>query len=131
MTEKTTSLATPMARVRGLGAAKSGTGHFWKSRVTAVANVPLTIAFVVIVLMLGKADYAGAMKIVGHPAAAILLLLFVTSACVHMRLGMQVIIEDYVHAEGTKIVLLMLNTFFAVFVGLASAYAILKIGFAG
>lgn len=128
---KNPDIATPMARVRGLGAARSGTGHFWLSRVTAVANVPLTIAFVIIVLMLAKADYAGAIKIVGHPVAAILLLLFVGSAATHMRLGMQVIIEDYVHSEGTKIVLLMLNTFFAITVGLASAYAILKIGFAG
>jgi len=128
---KNPDIATPMARVRGLGAARSGTGHFWLSRVTAVANVPLTIAFVIIVLMLAKADYAGAVKIVGHPVSAILLLLFVSSAAIHMRLGMQVIIEDYVHSEGTKIVLLMLNTFFAITVGLASAYAILKIGFAG
>ena len=131
MSKSTESLSTPMARVRGLGAAKSGTGHFWLTRLTAVANVPLTIAFVVIVLMLAKADYAAAMKIVGHPVAGILLLLFIGSATVHMRLGMQVIIEDYVHSEGTKIVLLMLNTFFAVFVGLASAYAILKVGFGG
>jgi succinate dehydrogenase / fumarate reductase membrane anchor subunit len=125
------SIRTPMARVRGLGSAKSGTGHFWMQRLTGVANAILTIAFVVIVLMLAKADYAGAMKIVGHPVAAILLLLFVGSAAIHMRLGMQVIIEDYVHAEGAKIALLMLNTFFAVAVGLASVYAILRIGFAG
>lgn len=128
---KNPDIATSMARVRGLGAARSGTGHFWLSRVTAVANVPLTIAFVIIVLMLARADYAGAIKIVGHPVAAILLLLFVGSAAIHMRLGMQTIIEDYVHSEGKKLVLLMLNTFFAITVGLASAYAILKIGFAG
>ena len=71
MSKTTSSLSTPMARVRGLGAAKSGTGHFWLTRLTAVANVPLTIAFVVIVLMLAKADYAAAMKIVGHPVAGI------------------------------------------------------------
>jgi succinate dehydrogenase / fumarate reductase membrane anchor subunit len=131
MSKNETSLSTPMARVRGLGAAKSGTDHFWKTRVTAVANVPLTIAFVVIVLMLAKRDYAGAMALVGNPLVGILLLLFIGSAMIHMRLGMQVIIEDYVHSEGSKVVLLMLNTFFAVAVGLASAYAILKIGFAG
>lgn len=129
MTINPNTLRTPMSRVRGLGTARSGTDHFWKSRVTAVANVPLTLAFVVLVLMLAKRDYAGAIALVGHPLAAILLLLFIGSATIHMRLGMQVIIEDYVHSEGTKIVLLMLNTFFAVFVGLASAYAILKIGF--
>lgn len=126
---KKPDIATPMARVRGLGAARSGTGHFWLSRVTAVANVPLTIAFVVIVLMLAKADYAGAIKIVGHPVAAILLLLFVGSAATHMRLGMQVIIEDYVHSEGTKIVLLMLNTFFAAAIALVSLFSILKLSF--
>jgi succinate dehydrogenase / fumarate reductase membrane anchor subunit len=131
MSKNETSLSTPMARVRGLGAAKSGTDHFWKTRVTAVANVPLTIAFVVIVLMLAKRDYAGAIALVGNPLVGILLLLFIGSAMIHMRLGMQVIIEDYVHSEGSKVVLLMLNTFFAVAVGLASAYAILKIGFAG
>ena len=131
MSKNETSLSTPMARVRGLGAAKSGTDHFWKSRVTAVANVPLTLCFVVIVMMLAKRDYAGAMALVGNPLVGILLLLFIGSAVVHMRLGMQVIIEDYVHSEGSKIVLLMLNTFFAIAVGLASAYAILKIGFAG
>ncbi len=131
MNNNSHSIRTPMSRVRGLGAARSGTDHFWKSRVTAVANVILTVPFVVIVMMLAKADYAGAMKIVGHPLAAILLMAFITSAAIHMRLGMQVIIEDYVHSEGTKIVLLMFNTFFAVAIALASAYAILRIGFAG
>ena len=131
MSKTTSSLSTPMARVRGLGAAKSGTGHFWLTRLTAVANVPLTIAFVVIVLMLAKADYAAAMKIVGHPVAGILLLLFVGSATVHMRLGMQVIIEDYIHGEGAKVLAVMANTFFAIAVGAASVYAVLKLSFGG
>ena len=131
MSKSSTSIRTPAAKVRGLGAAKSGTEHFWLTRVTAVANIALTFAFVVIVLMLSKADYAGAKAIVGNPLVAVLLLAFVISAFVHMRLGMQVIIEDYVHNEGQKLFLLMLNTFFAVLMGLGATYAILKIGFGG
>jgi len=131
MQQASSSLRTPASRVRGLGAAKSGTGHFWLQRVTAVANIPLTIAFVIIILMLAKRDYAGALALVAHPVAAILLLLFILSGAVHMRLGMQVIIEDYVHQEGAKIALLMLNTFFAIAMALGATYAILRIGFAG
>ena len=131
MSKSQNAFVTPTARVRGLGAARSGTGHFWLSRVTALANAILTVAFVVIVLKLAKTDYAGAMALIGHPISAILMLLFTLSAAVHMRLGMQVIIEDYVHSEGAKIILLMFNTFFAIAVGLASAYSILKIGFSG
>lgn len=131
MQQASSSLRTPASRVRGLGAAKSGTEHFWLQRVTAVANIPLTFAFVVLVLMLAKRDYAGALALVAHPVAAILLLLFILSGAVHMRLGMQVIIEDYVHQEGAKIALLMLNTFFAITMALGATYAIIRIGFAG
>ncbi|MGL5446396.1 MAG: succinate dehydrogenase, hydrophobic membrane anchor protein [Rhabdaerophilum sp.] len=126
-----TSIRTPAAKVRGLGSARSGTGHFWLTRVTAVANIPLTVAVVIIALMLAKADYAAARALVANPLVAITLIAFLVSVFVHMRLGMQVIIEDYVHAEGTKIALLMLNTFFTVLMGLAAIYAILRIGFAG
>ena len=131
MSKNTASIRTSAAKVRGLGAAKSGTEHFWLTRLTAVANIPLTFAFVVIVLMLAKRDYAGALSLIGSPVVAIVLLAFIVSAFVHMRLGMQVIIEDYVHSEGAKIVLLMLNTFFVVLMGLAAVYAILKVGFGG
>jgi succinate dehydrogenase / fumarate reductase, membrane anchor subunit len=127
--EKLSAMRTSTSRVRGLGSARSGTEHFWATRVTAVANVPLTFAFVVILFMLAGRDYAGALALVGSPAVAILIIAFVLSACVHMRLGMQVIIEDYVHHEGAKVLMLMGNTFFSVLVGLASVYSVLKIGF--
>ena len=92
-------LRTPLARVGGLGSAKSGTGHFWWLRVTAVANVPLTIAFVVILVSLFGRNQAAAQQILGTPLVAIVMLLFIGSVTYHMRLGMQVVIEDYVHGE--------------------------------
>ncbi len=124
------SIRTPLAKVRGLGSARSGTHHFWQQRLTGLANVPLTIAFVGIVMMLSKADYASSHAVVANPFVALLLLLFVGAGMAHMRLGMQVVIEDYVHSEGAKVLLLMLNTFFCVATGLAAAYALLRIGFA-
>jgi succinate dehydrogenase / fumarate reductase, membrane anchor subunit len=122
-------MSTPLGRVRGLGSARSGTEHFWRQRLTAVANVPLTIAFVLIVMALLGRNHAAVVQILGSPLVAVIMLLFVLSITTHMRIGMQVIIEDYVHDEGHKLVLLMANTFFAVAVGLAAAFAILTLSF--
>jgi succinate dehydrogenase / fumarate reductase membrane anchor subunit len=122
-------MSTPLARVRGLGAAKSGTEHFWRQRLTAVANVPLTIAFVLILVSLLGRNHAAAAQILGSPLVAIIMLLFIVSITIHMRIGMQVVIEDYVHDEPGRLVLLMANTFFALAVALASAYGILKLSF--
>jgi succinate dehydrogenase / fumarate reductase, membrane anchor subunit len=122
-------MSTPLGRVRGLGAAKSGTEHFWRQRLTAVANVPLTIAFVLIVVALLGRNHAYVVQILGSPLVAVVMLLFILSVTMHMRLGMQVIIEDYVHDEGAKLVLIMANTFFSVAVALASAFAILTLSF--
>jgi len=122
-------MSTPLGRVRGLGAARSGTEHFWHQRLTAVANVPLVIAFVFIVVGLLGRNHAAVVQILGSPLVAVILLLFILSITTHMRLGMQIIIEDYVHDEGTKLVLLIGNTFFAVAVGLACAFALLTLSF--
>jgi succinate dehydrogenase / fumarate reductase membrane anchor subunit len=122
-------IRTPLARVRGLGTAHSGTDHFWRQRLTAVANIPLTIAAVVIMIMLLGRNQAAAAQILGSPVVAIVMLLFILSTTIHMRIGMQVVIEDYVHDELAKLVLIMANSFFCIAVGLASAYGILKLSF--
>jgi succinate dehydrogenase / fumarate reductase, membrane anchor subunit len=120
-------IRTPLARVRGRGAARSGTRDFWRQRLTAVANVPLTIAAIIIMITLLGRNQTAVAQILGAPLVAIIMLLFVASVTVHMRIGMQVIIEDYVHDESTKLTLIMANTFFAIAVALASAFGILKL----
>ncbi len=125
------SMRTPLAKVRGLGSAKSGTGHFWLQRVTAVANVILALVFLGIVVAMVGRPYPAAVALLSRPLVAILMLLFVISGVVHMRLGMQVIIEDYIHGEGLKIAAVMANTFFALAVGAACVFALLKLSFGG
>ncbi len=122
-------IRTPLARVLGTGPAHSGTEHFWRQRLTAVANVPLVIAFVVIVASLLGRNHAAVVQILGSPLVAIILLLFIASITTHMRIGMQVIIEDYVHDDLPKLVCLIANNFFCFGIALASAYAILKLSF--
>jgi succinate dehydrogenase / fumarate reductase membrane anchor subunit len=123
------SMRTPLRQVRGLGSARSGTEHFWHQRLTAMANIPLTIGFVVVVASLMGRNHAAVVQILGSPLVAVLMLLFILSATIHMRIGMQVIIEDYVHDDVAKFTMLIANTFFAVVVALASAFAILKLSF--
>ena len=123
------NMRTPLARVRGLGSAKSGTGHFWHQRLTSVALVPLSIFFVVLVVALIGRNHAAAVQILGSPWVAILMLLFILTTAYHMHIGMQEIIEDYAHGELSKLVLLIANTFFCIATGLAASFAILKISF--
>ncbi|SES36760.1 succinate dehydrogenase, hydrophobic membrane anchor protein [Rhizobium sp. NFR03] len=124
-------MRTPLGKVRGLGSAKEGTDHFWRQRLTAVANVPLLTFFVIFIMTYAGAPHADVVAALANPFVAVVMALVVISALTHMRIGMQVIVEDYVHAEGIKIVLLMLNTFFAIAVGGLCLFAILKLAFAG
>lgn len=123
------NMRTPLKTARNLGSAKEGADHFWKQRVTAVANVVLGLFLVWLVASLVGADHATVKAKLANPIIAMALLALVVSGTVHMRLGMQTIIEDYVHGEAAKILCLMLNTFFAAAVALACTYAVLKISF--
>jgi succinate dehydrogenase / fumarate reductase membrane anchor subunit len=121
------TMRTPLARVRSLGASHSGTSDFWRQRVTAVAMVLLIVPVIVVVLMLLGRNQAGAAQILGSPPIAIIMLLFIIASAWHMKIGMQVVIEDYVQSETLKIAAVMANNFFTIVVALASIYAILKL----
>jgi succinate dehydrogenase / fumarate reductase membrane anchor subunit len=120
---------TPLGRVLGLGSAKAGTEHWWVQRVTAVAGIPLTIFLIGFILTHVGATRAEMLASLRNPLVAILLALTIINMLWHMRLGMQVIIEDYVHTPRNKFAALLLNAFFTVALGVAALFAILKMSF--
>jgi succinate dehydrogenase / fumarate reductase membrane anchor subunit len=122
-------MRTPLSRAKGLGAAHHGVEHWWMHRLTAMSNIPLIVAFVIIVATLAGRQYADVIRIVSNPLVALLLLLCVISVTNHMRLGVQIIIDDYVHDRGWKIVSVIANNFFAAVIAAACLFSILKISF--
>lgn len=125
------SMKTPLGRVRGLGSAKAGTEHFWVQRVTAIALVPLVLWFIAKVIVLTGADYETARAAVADPLFAVPLLLLIGTGFYHLKLGLQVVIEDYVSSDALKIAALLLNSFFCAGVGILCAFAVLQISFGG
>ena len=123
------NLRTPLGRVRGLGSARNGTEEFWLQRMTAIAGIPLTLAGLFLVISLTGRSYSGVKQILGSPLVAVLMMLFILANVIHMKIGIQVVIEDYVYNKNQKFTLLILNTFFAWAIGLACVFAILKISF--
>lgn len=124
-----TDFRTSAKKVHGSGSAKDGTTHFWRQRMTALANIPLLLFFIGFVVSMNGATHAEMIAAVSSPLTALVLIAVMISALVHMRLGMQVVIEDYVHSEGTKIACLALSSAFTIAVGLIALFAILKISF--
>ncbi len=125
------SMRSPLARVRGLGSAREGVGHWWVQRMTALALVPLTLWFVAAVIGLTGADYATAHDWSGSPVAASLLLLLIVATFYHGALGLQVIIEDYIHHEGVKVASSIAVNALSLLCGLAGVLAVLKVLFGG
>jgi succinate dehydrogenase / fumarate reductase membrane anchor subunit len=123
------NLRTPLGRVRGLGSARNGTEEFWLQRMTAIAGIPLTLAGLFLVISLTGRSYPAVKQILGSPLVAVLMILFILANVVHMKIGIQAIVEDYVYRKNQKFTLLILNTFFAWAIGLACVFAILKISF--
>jgi len=121
------SMQTPLHRVQGMGASHSGTGHFWRERVSSAALVPLTLWFAYAVIGLAGATEVTAVQFLGRPWNIILMAAFVITSLYHLRLGVQVVIDDYVHTAGMKILLMLLALLFVLGVGGFSLFALVRI----
>ncbi len=124
-------MITPLKRVRGLGSAHEGPDHFLRQRLTGAANLVLIPFAVGLIATLAGADLATVKATLANPVVAVALIVMILVSAVHMRIGMQVIIEDYVHAEGAKMLTLAVNTFFSWAVAAIAIFAVLKLSFGG
>jgi succinate dehydrogenase / fumarate reductase, membrane anchor subunit len=122
-------LRTPLARARGLGSAREGVHHWWAQRLTAIALIPLVVWFAISLVMMSGADYGAVRAWIGSPVVMVLLILTIAIGLHHGQLGLQVVIEDYVHGDGSKLALIVAVRFIAVLFGLAAVVAVLRIGF--
>jgi succinate dehydrogenase / fumarate reductase membrane anchor subunit len=122
------SLRTPLGNVLGLGSARDGTGHFWGQRLSGIGLLILGLWFVYSVLTMPGFAYADALAFIGAPLNSVLLLLLVVTMSYHSTLGVQVVIEDYVHGHGLKLASLIISRFAHTFLAVAAIYAIIKIG---
>lgn len=121
------SLRSPLGRVLGFGAAKEGVGHWWVQRVTAVALIPLTLWFVIALLGKPLQSYEAMRGWLGQPWVAVLAILLIVTLAWHSKLGVQVVVEDYVHGKFSKTVLLLLSTFIHFAAAVAGAFAVLTL----
>ena len=124
-------LKTPLAKVRGLGSAKGGTHHWWVHRITGVAQIPLVIFLVVSVVGNAGGDYESWLAWLQQPLVAVMMILFVANTCYHFRLGLTVLIEDYVHEKGMRLICMLALTFGSVLLATIGIFSILKISFGG
>ena len=124
-------MRTPLARIRYLGSAHSGTHDFWRQRLTGAASILLVLLAAGIIAAAAGRPYEEAAHIVGSPLSAAVFVLLFAAVAVHMRIGMQVVVEDYVHGDGLKVLALLASTFFTVAVAATGIFAALKLAFGG
>jgi succinate dehydrogenase / fumarate reductase membrane anchor subunit len=124
-------MRSPLGRAIGLGSAKEGVEHWWGQRLSALALVPLSLWFVASVIAHAGADYQAFTQWVASPVVAVLLILTIVTTFYHTLLGVQVVIEDYVHGEGAKLALLVALRFICYALGLAAVFAVLRIALGG
>ena len=121
------NMRSPLSRARGLGSAKTGTDHWWAQRLTALALIPLVIWFVVSMIIVTSADHAAAVEFISSPINAVLLILLIAATFHHGQLGLQVVIEDYIHTKWLEVGLIIAVKGAAVFLGVVSVYAVIAL----